>query len=335
MIKIGVIGCGYWGPNLIRNFYTISESEMKICCDRDKSRLCHIKQVYPAVLTTQQAGDLFADKGLDAVCIATPISTHYNLARQALESGKHVLVEKPLTSDSAQARELIALARRKKKIIMVGHTFEYSASVNKIKEIVRSGHIGEILYISAARLNLGLFQKDINVVWDLAPHDISILNYILGLKPVDVQCSGVSHVRKGIEDVALVMMRYPKNIFAYMHMSWLDPCKVRKFVIVGSKKMLVYDDVNLDEPIKIYDKGVSKQPHYDTFGEFKLLYRSGDIYSPKVETKEPLMSECMHFLECIRAGKKPRSDGESGLRVVEIIEAAQRSLKNNGRREKV
>jgi len=335
MIKIGVIGCGYWGPNLIRSFYSLSDSDMKICCDKDQARLSHIKQLYPNVKITQDMEDLFKDKTIDALCIATPISTHYDIAKRALESGKHVFIEKPFTASSGQARELIGLAQKKKKIIMVGHTFEYSSPVNKIKEILKSGQIGDILYISAARLNLGLFQKDINVIWDLAPHDISILNYLLGAKPEDVQATGVSHVREGIEDVALVSMRYPGNIFAYLHMSWLDPCKVRRFVIVGSKKMIVYDDINSEEPIKIYDKGVSKQPHYDTFGEFKLLYRFGDTYAPRIEIREPLKVECQHFLDCIKDAKKPISDGESGLRVVEIIEAAQRSLKNNGQREKL
>jgi predicted dehydrogenase len=335
MTKIAVIGCGYWGPNLIRNFYSIPDSQMDICCDKDAQRLRHIKQLYPHVRTTQDAEDIFKDKTIDAVCIATPISTHYQLAKKALTANKHILVEKPFTSDSGQAEELISMARKKKRIIMVGHTFEYSAPVNKIKEILKAGQIGDILYISAARLNLGLFQKDINVIWDLAPHDISILNYLLEAEPLDVQATGSSCVREGIEDVALVAMRYPKNIFTYLHTSWLDPCKVRRFVIVGSKKMIVYDDVNAEEPIKIYDKGVSKQPHYDTFGEFKLLYRFGDTYSPRIETKEPLRQECLHFLDCINTGKQPRSDGKSGLKVVRIIEAAQRSLKNNGAREKV
>jgi len=308
---------------------------MYVCCDKDKNRLNHIKQLYPHIMITQDAEDLFKDKSLDALCIATPISTHYGLSKKALESGKHIMVEKPFTSDSKQARELLSLAKKNKKVIIVGHTFEYSPAVNKIKEIVNSGQLGDILYISGARLNLGLFQKDINVVWDLAPHDLSILNYLLEIKPIDVQCTGVSHIREGIEDVALLMLRYPKNIFAYLHMSWLDPCKVRRFVIVGSEKMLVYDDINPEEPLKIYDKGISKQPHYDTFGEFKLLYRFGDTYSPRVESKEPLKEECQHFLDCIKNSKTPRSDGESGLRVVELIEAAQKSLKNNGQREKI
>jgi predicted dehydrogenase len=235
MTKIAVIGCGYWGPNLIRNFYSIPDSQMDICCDKDAQRLRHIKQLYPHVRTTQDAEDIFKDKTIDAVCIATPISTHYQLAKKALTANKHILVEKPFTSDSGQAEELISMARKKKRIIMVGHTFEYSAPVNKIKEILKAGQIGDILYISAARLNLGLFQKDINVIWDLAPHDISILNYLLEAEPLDVQATGSSCVREGIEDVALVAMRYPKNIFTYLHTSWLDPCKVRRFVIVGSK----------------------------------------------------------------------------------------------------
>jgi len=335
MVNLGVIGCGYWGPNLIRNFYSLHDAQVKLCCDKDEARLKHIALLYPKVSVTKNADDIFNDVSIDAVCIATPVSTHYQLAKKALESDKHVLIEKPFTSDSKEAQNLIEIAEKRNKKIMVGHTFEYSSSVNKIKEILESGVIGDILYISGARLNLGLFQKDINVVWDLAPHDISILNYLLGVKPLSVQCTGVSHVRKGIEDVALVVMKYPKNVFTYLHMSWLDPCKVRRFIIVGSKKMIVYDDLNSEEPIKIYDKGISQQPHYDTFGEFKLLYRYGDTHSPRVEIKEPLKEECQHFLDCIKNNKTPRSDGKSGLRVVKIIEAAQKSLKNDGRAEKI
>lgn len=335
MIKVGVIGCGYWGPNLIRNFIASKTSDVKICCDKSQNRLNYIKGLHPNIEVTQDAKKLFSDSDLDAIYIATPVATHYSLAKVALQSDKHVLVEKPITDNSRHAQELIDLASKRKRVLMAGHTFEYSPSVNAVKKILKSGKIGDILYISGSRLNLGLFQKDINVIWDLAPHDISILNYLLECLPSYVASSGISHVRKGIEDVAMLSVGYRNKMMVFLHMSWLDPYKVRKFVIVGTKKMIVYDDLNLEEPIKIYDKGISKQPYYDTFGEFKLLYRFGDTHSPKVESVEPLKAECNHFLNCIKTGKTPRSDGRSGLSVVRVIEAAQRSLKNGGRRERV
>lgn len=335
MIKIGVIGCGYWGPNLVRNFIACRTSDVKICCDKSQGRLRYIKGLHPNIEVTQDAEKLFRDPELDAIYIATPVATHYSLAKAALQSDKHVLVEKPITDNSRHAQELIDLASKRKRVLMAGHTFEYSPSVNAIKKILKSGKVGDILYISSARLNLGLFQKDINVIWDLAPHDVSILNYLLGSVPLYVESSGISHVRKGIEDVAMLSVGYRNKTMAFLHLSWLDPCKVRRFVIVGTKKMIVYDDLNPEEPIKIYDKGISKQPYYDTFGEFKLLYRFGDTHSPRVETTEPLKVECHHFLDCIKTGRTPRSDGRSGLNVVRVIEAAQRSLKNGGRKQRI
>ena len=331
MITIGIIGCGYWGPNLIRNYYQLPNCNMLICCDLDQKKLDRMKTLYPGILTTTDVRAVVNNREIDAVGIATPVFTHYPLAKEALLNGKHVFVEKPLCHSSDACLELIRLAEEEEKVLMVGHTFEYTAAVNKIKEIVNSGELGEILYISSVRLNLGLFQQDINVIWDLAPHDISIITYILGEHPVSVNGQGKSHYKKEIEDVATITLNFSNSTIAFVHSSWLDPNKVRRTTIVGSKKMLVYNDTEPQEKIKIYDKGVDAPPYYDTFGEFPFSYRYGDIHSPRIEDYEPLRKECAHFLECIEKNQTPRSDGYSGLRVVSVLEAASESLKINGK----
>ena len=330
MINIGVIGCGYWGPNHIRNFHALSNCNMLVCCDKDANRLEHMKGLYPAIETTNATEDLFRDNRLDAIVIATPVFAHYELAKKTLESGKHVLVEKPMTDSVETSLSLIRLAREMNRVLMVGHTFEYTAAVNKVKEIVDSGELGEPLYVSSTRRNLGLFQPDINVAWDLAPHDISIITYLLGEIPVSVNCQGKSHYKKDIEDVATMTLNYTNGVIAFIHSSWLDPNKVRKTTIVGSKKMLLYNDVETQEKIKIYDKGVDAPPHYDTYADFQFSYRYGDIYSPRLEDYEPLREQSKHFLECIERGSQPRSCGYSGLRVVSVLEAASQSLKKGG-----
>ena len=330
-INIAVIGCGYWGPNHIRNFIQISSCNMSICCDLEESKLDRMRTLYPSVNTTRDYGQIIDDPQIDAVVIATPVFTHFALAKECILHGKHVFVEKPITSCCSECMELIRLAEKQEKVLMVGHTFEYTAAVNKIKEIIESGELGEIFYITTIRVNLGLFQPDINVIWDLAPHDISIILYILGMEPNLVNAQGKAHYRNEIEDVATLTLNFPNGVIAFVHNSWLDPNKIRKTTIVGSKKMLVYDDVDPQEKIKIYDKGVEAPPYYDTFGEFHFSYRYGDIYSPRLEDYEPLRKECEHFLECIRESKRPRSDGYSGLRVVSVLEAACKSLKNNGK----
>ena len=330
MINIGVIGCGYWGPNHIRNFHALSNCNMLVCCDKDANRLEHMKGLYPAIETTNATEDLFRDNRLDAIVIATPVFAHYELAKKTLESGKHVLVEKPMTDSVETSLSLIRLAREMNRVLMVGHTFEYTAAVNKVKEIMDSGELGEPLYVSSTRRNLGLFQPDINVAWDLAPHDISIITYLLGEIPVSVNCQGKSHYKKDIEDVATMTLNYTNGVIAFIHSSWLDPNKVRKTTIVGSKKMLLYNDVETQEKIKIYDKGVDAPPHYDTYADFQFSYRYGDIYSPRLEDYEPLREQSKHFLECIERGSQPRSCGYSGLRVVSVLEAASQSLKKGG-----
>lgn len=330
MIKIGVIGCGYWGPNLIRNFNNTSGCEMRICCDMQDDRLERIKSLFPHIETTKDHKVLL-NSDLDAVAIATPVWTHYPLAKSFLEAGKHVFVEKPLTRSSAECQELIDLAASKGLVLMVGHTFEYTAAVNKIKEIVDSGELGDILYVNSTRVNLGLFQQDINVIWDLAPHDISIINYVLEQEPVSVNAQGMSHFKEGIEDVAMTTMTFNSGTIAFIRNSWIDPNKVRSMIFVGSKKMLIYDDTSPNEKIKIYDKGVEKPDYYDNFGEFQFSYRYGDIYIPRIQEHEALSLECRHFVDCIREGKVPKSDGYSGLRVIRVIEAAEQSLREQGR----
>lgn len=327
---VAVIGCGYWGPNLVRNFNQLPISKVKYCCDLDQARLKHMRSLYPDVITTNDYSQILSDPELEAVAVATPVSTHFPIARDCLEAGKHVLVEKPLTSSIAEAYELVKIAEKQKKILFAGHTFIYNAAVIKMKEIVDSGELGSIYYISSVRVNLGLFQEDINVIWDLAPHDISILNFLLDSEPVTVSTFAKSYIRPGIEDVAFLVLQYPNNIVAHIHVSWLDPCKIRRTTLVGSKKMLVYDDTSTLEKIRVYDKGVTIQPHYDTFGEFQLAYRFGDIVVPRINDVEPLKTECTHFIECIKNGTKPRSDGYQGLNVVKVVERACESAKLGG-----
>lgn len=334
MTKVGVIGCGYWGPNLIRNFNKLSNCQMTICSDFDEKRLRHMQSLYPGLTITTDYKELLA-ADIDAVAIATPVKTHFKLASEALNAGKHVFVEKPLTSSSVEGKELIDLAAEKKKVLMVGHTFEYTAAVNKIKEIIDSGEIGDILYISSTRVNLGLLQSDINVIWDLAPHDISVISYVTGEVPISVSAQGRDHFKEGIEEVAMTTMNYVNGTIAFLHTSWLDPNKLRRMVFVGSKKMLVYDDISPNEKIKIFDKGIDKPDYYDNFGEFQFSYRYGDIHIPRVAEYEALGEECGHFIRCIESGETPRSDGQSGLRVIRIIEAANESIRQNGLAVKV
>ncbi len=332
-LQVGVVGCGYWGPKLMRNFYELPGSDLRLVCDLRPERLEHVQSLY-GVQVTRSYQELL-DSDVAAVAIATPVSTHYDLARAALEAGKDILVEKPLTANSQQAQELIDLAERNGRIIMVGHTYEYNPAVEYLRNLIVRGDLGTIYYVSATRVNLGIFQKDINVLWDLAPHDISILIYILGKLPATVSARGRAYVQRGIHDVAYVNLDFPDSVMADVRVSWLDPCKIRRITVVGSRKMVVYDDVEPVEKIKIYDKGVEVPPYSDTLEEFHLSYRYGDITTPAISTEEPLRLECMHFLDCVRTRCQPRSDGHSGLRVVSILEAADHSLHNGGMREEI
>ena len=330
-MKLAVIGCGYWGPNLVRNFVQSKQVQQVICCDMDPKKLERMKNLYPSVEVLSDYKALLERADLDAVAIATPVKTHHPIAKEFLSRGKHVFIEKPLTHSYETALDLNKLADENKKVLMVGHTFEYTAAVNKIKCIVENGELGKVLYISSIRVNLGLFQPDINVVWDLAPHDISIILYLLGETPISVNSQGKAHFQPDIEDVATTTLNFKSGVIAFIHNSWLDPNKIRKTTIVGTKKMLVYDDIESQEKIKIYDKGVDVPPYYDTYADFQFSYRYGDIYSPRIEDYEPLKKECEHFLACIQKGLCPLSDGYSGLRVVSILEAASKSLKFSGR----
>ena len=328
--NVAVVGCGYWGPNLIRNFVFSSKCKLKYICDKAPKRLEYLTRLYPDINATTHFTKLIEDQDLDAIIIATPVNAHFDLARRSLEAGKHTLIEKPMASSKLQCQELINISERQKLTLMVGHTFIYSAPVRRIKEIVASGEIGKLLYISSQRLNLGLFQKDINVAWDLAPHDISIINYIMGDSPTHLNCQGQAHIADEIEDITNMSLCYPNGRFATIQSSWLDPSKVRKMTFVGSKKMIVYDDTEPLEKIKIYDKGVDAPPHYETFGEFQFSYHYGDMYAPYIKQTEPLQTQCNHFLDCIINNMKPLSSGFEGLKVVSILESASRSLKNHG-----
>lgn len=333
-IKVGVIGCGYWGPNLIRNFFEIPATDLQMVCDLDQERLDHIHSRYPSLQITQQYQDLL-DSDIEAIAIATHVSTHHRIALDCLHTGKHVLVEKPLALGSAQAREIIAAGEAAGRVVMVGHTFQYNPAVVALKEIIASGEIGQVYYVNSTRVNLGLYQPDVNVLWDLAPHDISILLYVLDMEPLTVSARGGSYVKSGVHDVAYLTLNYPNNILADLRVSWLDPCKIRQITIVGSKKMIVYDDIEPCNKIMIYDKGVDVQPYTDTLEEFHLAYRYGEAVPYHLEWVEPLRVECLHFLECIREGKQPCSDGRQGLKVVQILESAQKSLLNGGLKEEV
>lgn len=329
-MNIAVIGCGYWGPNLVRNFNSLSECQVTMVCDACKDRLDYMQKMYPHMIVATDADQVFADKSIDAVAIATPVKFHYDLAIKSLKAGKHTFIEKPMASSVEQCKEMLELAHEQGLTLMVGHTFIYSPPVRKIKEIVESGDLGSIQYVSSRRLNLGLYQKDINVTWDLAPHDISIILYVLNDTPVSVNCQGKAHVSKGVEDVSSMTINFSNGGFCTIQSSWLDPNKVREMTFVGEKRMLVYNDLEPMEKIKIYDKRVEKPPHYDTFADFHYSYHYGDMYSPYLKQFEPLKEECQHFVDCIKTKRKSMSSGQEGLKVVQILSAASESLKLNG-----
>ena len=329
-INVGVVGCGYWGPNLIRNFRGLRDCNLKAMCDLSEERLLHLKSLYPEVEAVTDYSGMLAKGGLDAVVIATAVRSHFPMAKASLLAGKHTFIEKPMATSSKECEELVELAEKKGLVLMVGHTFLYSPAVRKIKEIVEWGDIGDIRYICARRLNLGLYQKDINVAWDLAPHDISIILHVMEENPLSINCRGSAHVTPGVEDVTTMCLNFRNNRSAIIQSSWLDPRKTREMTIVGSKRMIVYDDVAAIEKIRIYDARVERPPHYDTFGEFHYAYHYGDMYVPYIKQEEPLRSECHHFLDCIKEGISPLTDGYRGLELVRILEASTQSLKLGG-----
>jgi len=329
-INVGVVGCGYWGPNLVRNFRSLPGCNLKMMCDVSAARLESLKALYPEVAVERGFEHMLNGAGLDAVAVATSVRLHFPMAKAALLAGKHVLIEKPMAASAAQCEELIEIARQMGLVLMVGHTFPYSPAVRKMKEIIDRGDLGQIRYICARRLNLGLYQKDINVAWDLAPHDISIILRLLQELPESVNCCGSAHITPGIEDVTVMSLKFGKDRSAIIHSSWLDPRKVREMTIVGSKQMIVYDDVAPLEKIRLFDMRVERPPHYDTFAEFQYAYHYGDISSPYLKQEEPLKAECLHFLDCIRESKSPLTCGARGLEVVRILEASSASLKLGG-----
>jgi len=330
LVSVGLIGYGYWGPNLARNLHELPGSEFYICCDLDPARLELARHLYPHVRARTRLEDVLTDPDVDAVAVATPVRTHYSVVRAALEAGKHVLVEKPLTTNCGQAEALIELAEQKGLVLMVGHTFEYNPAVWKIKELLDAGELGQVYYAHSTRVNLGRLQRDLNALWSIAPHDVSILIYLLEAMPEEVSVRGGTYLDAGIEDVVFVDLQFPEGIVAHIHASWLDPCKVRRMTLVGSEKMVLYDDVDSAGKIRVYDKGVLRVGDGQIFGEFHYKVRSGDIWIPRIETSEPLRNECAHFIECVLGGKRPQTDGLSGLRVVRVLEAGQRSLERRG-----
>ena len=331
-LSVGVVGCGYWGPNLIRSFNSLPGCTVQAVCDTRPERLDHMKSLYPEVETNTSFNWLLNGPNLDAIAIAAPLPLHYDLASQCIDASKHTFIEKPMASSSHQCQELTGAAADKSLSLMVGHTFLYSAAVRKMKEIIDAGDIGKIRYISSRRLNLGILRSDLNVVWDLAPHDISIIMYLMNELPDSVNCQGQANLNKDVADVATLTMNFPSGVFATIQNSWLDPRKVREMTIVGEKRMIVYDDLEPVQKIKIYDQRVESPPHYDTFTDFHYSYHYGDMYAPHIQLEEPLRVECNHFLDCIRGGSRPLTWGGNGKALVQILEAASESLAREGGR---
>jgi len=332
MVKVAVVGCGYWGPNLIRNFHRLDHCELTMCCDLDVARLANIKKLYPTVRTTTSYQEVLESGEIDAVVVATPAKSHYPMVRQALMNGKHVLVEKPLAMTSSHCEELIALAAQRARVLMVGHTFLYNPALIKVKELAQPDYLGDLFYLYSHRVNLGQIQTDINALWSIAPHDISIALYLLDQLPAEVSAKGACYLTEQIEDVVFLTLTFPGGAIAHIHVSWIDPSKVRKVTVVGSKRMIVYDDLADEAKVTVYDKGALKVGNGTgpLYGEFHYRLHSGDIYSPYIAMTEPLANECAHFAECIKEGRRPLSDGVNGLQVVQVLEAAQRSLENQG-----
>lgn len=329
-VSVGIAGYGYWGPNLARNFHRLPDARLSAVCDPAPGRLAHLPTNHPQATGYTDFAEMLAASVIDALVVATPVATHHALAKAALLAGKHVLVEKPMAASSRECAELIELADRKGLTLMVGHTYLYSEAVRKIIEIIASGDIGEVRYINCQRLNLGLFQQDINVAWDLAPHDLSIILRVMGGMPLAVNCQGNAHVNPEIEDVTNISLTFPDNRFATIQSSWLEPRKVRQMTFVGTRKMIVYDDLEPHGKIRIYDVRVDCPPYYDSFAAFQYSYHYGECRIPHLEQGEPLARMCGHFIDCIRQGSRPESSSEGGLEVVKILEACTESLKTRG-----
>ncbi|MDQ3472213.1 MAG: Gfo/Idh/MocA family oxidoreductase [Acidobacteriota bacterium] len=330
MIRLGVIGYGYWGPNLVRNFMEAPGSTVVSVCDLRPERLNQLTNRYPSIKICTETQELLSDPQIDAVAIATPVSTHFDLAIAALRAGKHVLVEKPLAANSEQALQLIEEAAARKRVLMVDHTFVYTGAVRKIRELITQNQLGEIYYYDAVRVNLGLFQHDVNVIWDLAIHDLSIMDYVLPSRAVAVSATGISNIPGQPENVAYITLFFGNPQIAHVHVNWLTPVKVRHTLIGGSDKMILYDDLEPSEKVKVYDKGVRVSQSPEAVYEMLVSYRSGDMWAPRLDATEALYTEALHFIDCIQNNKQPETDGEAGLRLVRIVEAAERSLRARG-----
>jgi predicted dehydrogenase len=331
MIRVGVIGYGYWGPNLVRNFMAAPGSAVMRVCDLREERLSSLSKLYPGLATSSDSQYLINDPDIDAVVIATPVSSHFHLALSALQAGKHVLVEKPLAGRSDEARKLVDEAAARNLVLLVDHTFVYTGAVRKIRELITSGKLGDIYYYDAVRVNLGLFQHDVNVIWDLAIHDLSIMDYVLPEKPVAISATGISHVPGQPENVAYITLFFPSAQIAHVHVNWLTPVKVRHTLIGGSEKMILYDDLEPSEKLKVYDKGINVTPGSEDVYKMLVSYRLGDMWAPQLDNTEALQTEAAHFIDCIEHNKQPETDGAAGLRMVNMIEAAETSLRDRGK----
>ena len=331
ILRVGVIGYGYWGPNLVRNFVESGRSQVSYVSDLDHKRLSQVTARYPAIKTTADPLELIRDAAVDAIAVATPVSTHFDLAMEALRAGKHVLVEKPMTATAEQGRRLIEQAGRSRRVLMVDHTFVYTGAVRKIRELIDSGDLGHPYYYDSVRINLGLFQHDVSVIWDLAVHDLAILNYVLPGTPWGVSATGIRHVTGGTENIAYLTLFYANSFIAHMHVNWLAPVKIRRTLIGGSRRMIVYDDLNGSEKVKVYDKGISVDGDAESVYRLRINYRAGDLWAPNLDNTEALQLEVKEFVEAINQGRHPLTDGAAGLLVVEILEAATRSMAERGR----
>lgn len=335
MINIGLLGCGVWGRNYIRNFEHLDNINVNYCCDFEDKNLNQARRLMPDMMVTKEPDDVLNDTEINAVIVATPANKHYEHVKSALEQNKHVLVEKPMALNSKEAKELIDIAKNNNKVLMVGHIMEYNSAVIKMKNLISNEQFGEIHYLYLTRTNFGRIRSDVNVLWDLAPHDISIVNFLLDKNPKYVSARGASYIQQDVEDVVFIYLKYDDNVVVSIHLSWLDPCKIRKVTVIGDQKMAVFDDLESTDKIRVYDKGISYDPKdektYDDFGTYQFSYRYGDIMIPQFEMTEPLRSQCSHFIECINSGTTPKTDGDNGLRVVRILEAAEESLRNDGK----
>jgi len=331
MIGIGVIGYGYWGPNLVRNFADLAATRVQMVCDRRAERLTAAERRYPGVRTTTDPTALITDPAVDAVVVATPVEQHFDLAMQALRAGKHVLVEKPIASSSEQAARMIDEAARRRLVLMVDHTFVFTSAVRAMRELVKNGELGDVYYYDSVRINLGLFQHDVNVLWDLAVHDLSIMDFVLQRHPTAVSATGLAHVPGEPENIAYMTMFFDGSLIGHVHVNWLAPVKVRRTLLGGSRRMAVFDDLEASEKLKVYDKGISVNPSPENVYQMLVGYRTGDMWAPKLEVSEALSVEAAHFAECVAGGSRPITDGEAGLRVVRLLEAASESMSERGR----